>query len=162
MKRAILFIAYCIIVLNLNAQRATDEQPYGLKDGFRGEPQNTITLTAPGITQIEMEDIENDQYPGPLRYAYPILVNFTTDNSGVWQQLNDGSKIWQLKVNIPNALSTNTYYDKFWLPQGAKFFVYSEDTKQCIGAIISEFIDENREIPIEFATAIIYGEKCCL
>jgi hypothetical protein len=24
---------------------------------------------------------------------------------------------------ISGALSTNTYYDKFWLPEGGKFFV---------------------------------------
>jgi hypothetical protein len=49
-------------------------------------------------------------------------------------------------------------YDKFWLPEGAKFFVYSEDTEQYIGAITSEYIGGSRENPIEFATAIIYGE----
>jgi hypothetical protein len=49
-------------------------------------------------------------------------------------------------------------YDKFWLPEGAKFSVYSEDTEQYIGAITSEYIGGSRETPIEFATAIIYGE----
>lgn len=73
--------------------------------------------------------------------------------------MDDGSKIWRLKVNIPGALSTNTYYDKFWLPEGGKFFIYSEDPQQSIGAITSEFIGGSKDEPIKFATALIYGEN---
>jgi len=156
MKRIILFAVFCIAALNMFAQRSTDEQPYGLKEGFRVQSQNITILKAPDLPRIKKEDLENDQYPGPLRYAYPVLVNYTPENSGLWQQLEDGSKIWQLKVSIPGALATVTYYDQFWLPEGGKFFVYSEDTRQSIGAVISEFIDGNREKPIEFAKE---GEK---
>ena len=90
---------------------------------------------------------------------YPVWVNFTLENSGTWLFLEDGSKIWRLKVNIPNALATVTYYDKFWLPEGGKFFVYNEETKQSIGAVISDFIESSHEKPIEFATSLIYGEN---
>ena len=160
MKKIILLLSTCcIVVLNLNAQLATDETPYGLKADFNARSQDKIILAAPDIARIVKEDSENDQKQGPLRYAYPVGVNYTLENSGVWQQLDDGSKIWRLKVNVPGALSTNTYYDRFWLPEGAKFFVYSEDTRQSIGAITSDFIGGNRNEPIEFATALIYGEN---
>ena len=159
MKRIILLVACCMTALSLNAQRATDEDPYGLQNSYRAQAQNAIVLTAPDLARVEREDSVSDQHPGPLRYAYPISVNFTPENSGVWQQLSDGSKIWRLKVNIPGALSTNTHYDKFWLPDGGKFFVYSEDTRQSIGAVISEFTGGSRIEPIEFATALIYGEN---
>ena len=159
MKRIILFLACCIVPWNLLAQLSTNEQPYELKDGFKEKSQELIVLPEPDKESIEKEDLVNDQKPGLMRYAYPVRVNFTMDNSGVWQQLDDGSKIWRLKVNIPGALSTNTYYDKFWLPDGCKFFIYSEDTKQFIGAITSDYIDGSRDNPIEFATAIIYGEN---
>lgn len=71
----------------------------------------------------------------------------------------DGGRLWRLKVEMKDALSTNAYYDQFWLPEGAKFFVYSEETGQSIGAITSEFIEGSREVPIQFATALIYGES---
>jgi hypothetical protein len=54
---------------------------------------------------MKKEDLINDSQPGPVRYAYPVNVNYTLENSGVWQELNDGSKIWRLKVKLPGALS---------------------------------------------------------
>ena len=159
MKKIIVLSAFCVVVLNLYAQRATGEQPYGLMDGFRAQPQAITVLQTPDIARIVEEDLEKDTHPGPSRYACAMPVSFTTENSGNWQQLDDGSKIWRLKVSAPDALATITYYDRFWLPEGAKFFVYSEDTRQTIGAIIPEFIEGSREKPLGFATAEIYGEN---
>jgi len=159
MKRIIILVVFCIAVWSLYAQRATDELPFGLKESFRSVALDTVVLPMPDLARFMEEDLVNDLNPGPLRYACPVWVNFTPDNSGVWQELEDGSKIWRLKVNLPGALSTNTYYDKFWIPEGGKFFVYSEDTRQSIGAFISDFIKGDREKPVEFATALIYGEN---
>jgi hypothetical protein len=160
MKKILLITICGLFAYALHAQITTDEQPYGLNVTAKARitGQNAIALSAPNSFVIAQEDLINDSQPGPVRYAYPVDVNYTLENSGVWQELNDGSKIWRLKVKLPGALSTNTMYDKFWLPDGAKFFVYSEDTEQYIGAITSEYIERSRENPIEFATAIIYGE----
>lgn len=158
MNRIILFTACCIIALNLSAQRTTEEQPYGLSTGIKAILQEIIVLPAPDIEEIRKENLENDQSFGPVPYAVGITVNYSLENSGVWQLLDNGGKIWHLKVKMPGALSTNVHYDQFWLPEGAKFFVYSEDTKQSIGAITSEFIEGSRGKPVQFATALIYGE----
>jgi V8-like Glu-specific endopeptidase len=106
-----------------------------------------------------IEDQIRDQQSLPLRFAYPVPVNYTLENSGVWQDLDDGSRVWRLTVNLPNALSVHALYDKLWLPESSKFFVYNAETQQYIGAITSEFIGGNKENPIEFATGIIYGEN---
>ena len=45
------------------------------------------------------------------------------------------------------------------MPEGGKFFIYSEETKQSIGAITSEFIDGKRQTPAQFANSLIYGEN---
>ncbi|MDR1200924.1 MAG: serine protease, partial [Tannerellaceae bacterium] len=160
MKKILLITLCGLFAYALHAQITTDERPYGLNVTAKARVNglNVITLSTPNRTVIAQEDLINDSQPGPVRYAYPVDVNYTLENSGVWQELNDGSKIWRLKVKLPGALSTNTIYDKFWLPEGGKFFVYSEDTEQYIGAITSEYIEGSRENPIEFATAIIYGE----
>jgi len=102
--------ACCTVALNLYAQRATDEQPYGLHADFRAQAQDVVVLAAPDMARIEKEDLEYNQQPGPVPYAYPVSVNFTPENSGVWQQLPDGSKLWRLKVNMPGSLSTITYF----------------------------------------------------
>ncbi|MDR2065031.1 MAG: serine protease [Prevotellaceae bacterium] len=160
MKKIILFTVFGLFTSIVNAQIVTDELPYGLKDdSIRAKRQDIVVLSAPDRALIAREDSVTDSKPGAVRYAYPVNVNYTLENSGLWQTMEDSSKIWRLKVKLPEALSTNTYYDKFWLPEGAKFFVYSEVTQQYIGAITSEYIEGSREEPIAFATALIYGEN---
>jgi hypothetical protein len=111
---------------------------------------NTARSEGRGISD-EMQTI-------PLRFAYGVPVDFTLTNSGTWHTLPNGDRLWQLKIRIPDALSLHAYYDKFYLPTGAKFFVYSEESGQSIGAITSEFLDGSYENPIKFATSLIYGE----
>jgi hypothetical protein len=165
MRIKILIALFGFVAFIASAQITTGEQPYGLlmqKQGY--SPQNIPiqrdlkTFTNVYKAQIAQEDLVNDAKPGPLRYAFAVPVDYTLENSGTWQKLQDGGKLWRLKVSMSGALSTNTYYDKFWLPEGTKFFVYSEDTKQTIGAITSQYIGGNKENPVEFATAIVYGE----
>jgi hypothetical protein len=161
MKKIIITIQLCVIVNLLSAQITTNEQPYSWNnpDGLAIGREDEIELPVPDKVRIEEEDKINDSEPGPLRYAYPVPVNFTAENSGSWQTLNDGGKLWTLNVKLPGALSANAIYDKFWLPDGAKFFVYSNKTKQFIGAVTSEFLMGSSKEPATFATAIIYGEN---
>ena len=150
----------------LDAQITTEEAPpiFDLyMPSLKGVNLNISeqSLPSPDMKTIEMEDRANDgKRGGPLRFAYPVKVHYTLTNSGRWFDLKDGSKLWRLKVRLPGALSTNTSYDVFRLPKGAKFYVYSEDTKQYIGAITSEYLPvyESSNIPYAFATGLIYGE----
>ena len=150
----------------LDAQITTEEAPpiFDLyMPSLKGVSLNTSeqSLPSPDMKTIEMEDRANDgKRGGPLRFAYPVKVHYTLTNSGRWFDLKDGSKLWRLKVRLPGALSTNASYDVFRLPKGAKFYVYSEDTKQYIGAITSEYLPvyESSNIPYAFATGLIYGE----
>jgi len=154
----------------LYAQLTTNEQPYGLQQRNAGQSKQTyIVLPPPDVRQLAIEDSINEQsriagvdsvmQGGGTRFAVAVWVNYTLENSGVWETLPNGDKIWRLKVKIPNALSTHTYYDKFWLPEGCKFFVYSEETGQSIGAVTSQFIKGSKNDPALFATALIYGES---
>jgi hypothetical protein len=168
MKRIILqFSILFLFVYVLNAQIVADEKPFGLMlvqssishSANILHSDNMQILSVPNRITINMEDSVMDSKQGPLRFAYPVQVNYTLYNSGTWQVLTNGDKLWKLKVKLPSALSTNALYDKFWLPEGAKFFVYSEETGQYIGAVLSEYIGGSYEEPIPFATALIYGES---
>ena len=162
MKKTIFSIlGYLFFIQFLSAQITTHEAPFS----FGSTPSqllrsiSTQELSAPDMAIIRAEDKVNDTLPGgPLRFAYPVKVHYTLANSGVWQTLKDGSKLWRLKVRLPGALSTNTLYDKFLLPKGAKFYVYSEETRQSIGAITSEYLNNESNGAFEFSTGLIYGE----
>jgi V8-like Glu-specific endopeptidase len=161
MKKIIITVQLCVMVNLLNAQITTNEQPYSWNNpgGLITGKGDVIVLPVPDKVRIENGDKINDQEAGPLRFAYPVPVDFTTENSGSWQTLDDGGKLWVLNIKLPGALSANAIYDKFWLPDGAKFFVYSNETKQFIGAVTSEFLPGNSKEPSVFSTALIYGEN---
>ena len=162
MKKTIFSIlGYLFFIQFLSAQITTHEVPFS----FGSTPSqllrsiSTQELSAPDMAIIRAEDKVNDTLPGgPLRFAYPVKVHYTLANSGVWQTLKDGSKLWRLKVRLPGALSTNALYDKFLLPKGAKVYVYSEETRQSIGAITSEYLNNESNGAFEFSTGLIYGE----
>ena len=162
MKKTIFSIlGYLFFIQFLSAQITTHEVPFS----FGSTPSqllrsiSTQELSAPDMAIIRAEDKVNDTLPGgPLRFAYPVKVHYTLANSGVWQTLEDGSKLWRLKVRLPGALSTNALYDKFRLPKGAKFYVYSEETRQSIGAITSEYLNNESNNAFAFSTGLIYGE----
>ena len=162
MKKTIFSIlGYLFFIQFLSAQITTHEVPFS----FGSTPSqllrsiSTQELSAPDMAIIRAEDKVNDTLPGgPLRFAYPVKVHYTLANSGVWQTLKDGGKLWRLKVRLPGALSTNALYDKFRLPKGAKFYVYSEETRQSIGAITSEYLNNESNSAYAFSTGLIYGE----
>jgi hypothetical protein len=60
----------------------------------------------------------------PVRFAAPIPVALTPDNSGTWETLADGSWLWRLRVGSPGALSLNLAFTRVSLPPSARLWVY--------------------------------------
>lgn len=70
--------------------------------------------------------------------------------------------MWKLEISCPEALSINLLYNKFWLPEGGKFFIYNADKTETIGAFTSFNNKGNRKDPQGFATALVFGNKSIL
>lgn len=119
-----------------------------------------IMLPEFNVKQFLDED-ENDMKSTnmkPYRFANPISVNFNLDNSGTWTTLDDGSSIWNLKIQSKGAFSLNLIYDIFHIPDGAEFFVYSENKDMILGA----FTSLNHKPHGGFSTAPVSGETIIL
>ena len=127
-----------------------------------GGTVQTITMPALDMAKIEAEDKEDEKYDMPPRFGYPHKVNYDLNNSGSWQTLPNGDKLWRLNVVCPSALSVNFCYDKFWIPEGGKLFVYSKDKKHSIGAFTNRNNKGDRENNHGFATELIYGSEVTL
>jgi hypothetical protein len=159
-KKTTLISLFIAFVFAMNAQIATNERPYGLTVDRKEVSYHTIGKELlPDMQKVEAEDRINDRKETtPLRFACPVKISFTLEDAGSWQELPNGDKVWTLDLAFPGALSTHALYDEFWLPEGAKFSVFSRETGQYIGAITSEFIEGSAEAPAKFATGLIYGE----
>ncbi|MBL0109307.1 MAG: hypothetical protein IPP52_19060 [Ignavibacteria bacterium] len=71
----------------------------------------------------------------PMRYGKIFETELTLNNSGTWQTLSDGSRIWRLGIRSDNAMSLNLAYKNFYMPEGATFFVYNPNKKFRIRSI---------------------------
>ncbi len=103
------------------------------------------------IEALKAEDLEIDQLKDrPWRFGQVHQVSLNPNNSGVWDVLGDGTRIWRLGINCEDALSINILFDMYKLPAGAQLFVYSADRKEILGAFTDFNNQEDNLFPVSF------------
>ncbi|MBW3519764.1 T9SS type A sorting domain-containing protein [Flavobacterium sp. NKUCC04_CG] len=112
--------------------------------------------------RLKSEDAKDLEMNVPPRFGYRHLTDMNTKNSGKWMELPNGDKLWLLKISIPNALSINLLYDKFWLPEKGMLFLYNEDKTTKLGAFTAANNKGKAEEVRGFATDLIYGNTVIL
>ena len=163
MKRILLLLLLQTFIFTTNAQLSTREAPISFNHKITGKRSiATVTMPYLDMKKVEEEDKEDEEWGMPPRFGYLRQVNYNLNNSGTWTKLSNGDKLWRLKVICPGALSVNFLYDKFWLPEGGKFFVYSADKKHHIGAFTSQNNKGDRDNLRGFATGLVYGSEVVL
>ena len=168
MKRTTNTIIYIFLTLFpfvTVAQISTNEKPISFKfaEGmFRINDKMLKTMPSIDLERLRVEDAIEEKLGIPPRFGYSHKVDFSLENSGEWFDLQNGDKLWNIEIYCSGALSINLLYDKFWLPDGAKFFIYSSDREQHFGAFTSENIIGDKEKPQGFATGIVLGDRIIL
>jgi PKD repeat protein len=120
------------------------------------ESFGTITLPEFDVQKMLEEDNVTEQYQDmPTRYARVFQTDYSPENSGTWEELSDGSRVWRLAISSKDAISLGLTYKEFMMPKGATFFVYNNDKSIVFGA----FSELNNTADGMFATAPVYGNK---
>ena len=114
------------------------------------------------MERIFREDMEDKMHNVPPRFGYPHRVNYNLENSGEWTTLPDGSRLWRLTISASEALSINLLYDKFWIPDGAKFWIYSTDRNHLLCKLTSENNSGTRDDMQGFATGLVFSDQITL
>jgi lysyl endopeptidase len=91
---------------------------------------------------------------GPFMFGYEHAVSHDLNNSGEWETLNNGSRIWRLKVKSAGALSLNFIFTDFNLPQGGNVYIYTPDKSMVQGA----YTYDNNNKSNSLGTELIKGE----
>jgi V8-like Glu-specific endopeptidase len=123
---------------------------------------NKKSLAALNLTTIAEEDVIDEQNGLPPRFGVPIDVNYNLSNSGIWTILPNNDRIWRLKITCQEAVSINLLYDQFWLPEGAKLHLYTQDKTQMLGAFTSENNRGTMNNPSKFTTGLLFDESVIL
>lgn len=114
-------------------------------------------MPAVNVEALLAEDVRREASGKPVapRFAKNIQVEFTLDNSGTWETLDDGSRLWRLRLSSPGALSLNLGLDRFDLPKGATFWVHAPDGSMVQGP----YTAQNRNALGGLWTAIVLGNE---
>lgn len=114
-----------------------------------------VNIPLPDRIAFERAKAEN---PNFAFESSSVNTNINLQNDGEWLAMEDGSRIWRLKITAKGAKSLMLLYDDFWLPKDAKFFLYTENERQILGA----FTHENNKQSGKFSTATTFGESVYL
>ncbi|MGF7028998.1 MULTISPECIES: trypsin-like serine peptidase [Sphingobacterium] len=160
----VIFIGQLFVIQLCFAQLSTNENPISqtLKLDLKKGIDTKQTSGIPDLKRLIEEDRQDSINNRPPRFGYKIKVDWNIQNSGTWEDLPDGGRLWRFKINSPKAISINLLYDKFWLPEGGKLFIYNEGKSQTFGAFTSINNKGTKEKPGKFATALIYGDNTIL
>lgn len=150
-------IVLLIMIQPVQAQISKESTP----PSFNNSVTNTIPTVITADVNVAALLAEDELEVGkdiPLRFGYPFDVRYDLDNSGQWEVLPNGDRIWRLRIESPGAYSINLIYAAFWLPEGAKLFIYNEDHSHVIGA----FTSDNNKDHGQFSTQPVKGEVSIL
>jgi hypothetical protein len=94
-----------------------------------------VILAEPDYASLLEQDHIDGVQGASKPYRVATLVNTSIDlnNSGTFSYLEGGRKIWRAKVEVPNALGLDFFYDQFVLPKGVTLYLTNENQHQVIG-----------------------------
>jgi lysyl endopeptidase len=157
MKKSTLALLLLLFALQAKAQLSEGGIPKSFNLKFKLS-QNDIPVQKMEAIDREAllkEDAAEKDVMKPYRFAKTFPVNFSTKNSGKWDTLEDGSRLWRLGVESTNAFSINIIFDQYKLPEGAKVFLYNVEKDNVLGGFNS---DNNSEYE-SLAVYPVYGDK---
>ncbi len=94
-----------------------------------------LVMAPVDVERLKAEDRIREQglTPGPARFAAPIEVSYSPADSGTWELLAGGSRLWRLRIASPGALSINLGLRLFDPPAGAELWIYDAAGKRIEG-----------------------------
>lgn len=153
----ILLIAPFVVPLAANA--ASHDTTMSATSGLRAlKAVERRSMPPVNIKQLLAEDqrqLSTPQTPGPYRFAVANEVNFSISNSGTWQDVPGGGRLWRLRVHSNEAMTLNFGFSRFELPEGARLWLYTPNRELIAGP----YTRVNRAPNGEFWTPIISGDE---
>ncbi|MES2284927.1 MAG: T9SS type A sorting domain-containing protein [Bacteroidota bacterium] len=164
MKSKILFLAttlhiiFYILPITSLAQDNEGGTPYSIEQQLNDDLLTAVSTPpfdfAPLIALSEQR-VKQGTYELTDRL---FDVNYNLLNSGTSTTLANGDKLWKLKIVSPGAKKISLYYQNFYLPEGAKLFVYNANRTEVIGAFTSKNNEEANSNEGIFSTDHLSGE----
>ena len=107
------------------------------------------------LKKLQQEDEANaSRKDMPWRYGYEFMVDHSLSDSGEWYNLPNGDRIWRIRFASRGAKTLNFLFSDFYMPEGAKVYLYNNDKSDLLGAYDAKQNNENRVL----GTWLVKGE----
>ncbi len=153
MKKFYTTILLCTIPLIILGQISHGGKPLSFTHNIKLKSLAVFTAPKFDYKSIIAEDLSKGLKSN--RYGKVIELNLNPENSGKWQNLQNGNKLWTLAIQSKGAYSLSLIFNNYKLKNGAKIFVYSSDKQQVLGA----FTEYNNKQNSWFSTVPVKGDK---
>jgi hypothetical protein len=153
-------IAACILIV-LTALPSFAQVSIGGTPSSRYSPlKHTLPTVSMPPADVQAYILEDEAAPKdvPYRFGVPFEVALNLGNSGTWTTEANGDRIWRLRIESAGAYSINLLYDQFYMPDGARLFIYNDNYEYVIGA----FTSQNNKADGTFATQPVPGDALTL
>ena len=115
--------------------------------------------TAPGIDRERLVREDSNAPPGTARrVGYPLKADLTPRNSGTWEELEGGDRLWRLRVQAPGAMWTVVGLETFRLRPGARLLAYDPSGERLLGPFTTDDVRGHGQLwlpPIEGDTVVL-------
>jgi len=125
---------------------------------FSSQNTHEVKVDKTVINKLLREEVFSTNQTKPSPIATAISVKYDLVKDGEWTTLQDGSRICQLNIFVPDALGIILTYSKFYIPKGNKLFIYNKERTQILGA----YTNSTNQAGESFSTEIIYGDELTL
>ena len=119
------------------------------------ESVSEISLNATILKPVQIPKHSNIDKNSPFIFAELIEFNKSTDEVGQWINLDNGDRLWRLRLKSEGAYSLNFNFSRYLIPEGAEVYVYSPDRMNKLGA----FTHKNNKEYGSLAIAPIPGDE---
>ncbi|MBC8256872.1 MAG: hypothetical protein H8E85_06135 [Candidatus Marinimicrobia bacterium] len=138
------------------AQQVQQGSPYSRLQGL---DYNYHIIDLPTVDAEALLAEDSNRATGtPYRYGFKHYVDFSTEDSGVWEETEDGGLFWQISVKSENAYALSFEYDNFFIPEGGELYVLSPGYEMIQGAYTSV----NNSNTGRFATPHLKGDTAII
>lgn len=153
-KKLILLIFIALAIChNSFAQLVVKGKPVFF-DEFKNEIPE-IKLPPIKINRSELKKEKSESRNKVLKFAENIFYKIDFTNQALCIINKDADKTYYLKIRSEGAYSLGLQFEKFYLPKGARLFVYSADKQHVRGA----FTSINNKTNKLFAIAPVKGDE---
>ncbi|MFK7757698.1 MAG: MopE-related protein [Flavobacteriales bacterium] len=154
-KQLFVFFALISVIANSYAQQSVGGTPVSFM-------LNDASPEIPGVEfppldyQLILQEDEEREESGELDLFSRLLESdITLENSGLWEELENGDRIWRMQVTAREAQAINFLYNDFHIGNNSVLYIYSADGTMVLGG----FTAANNKDTNLFATGNVMGES---